>query len=71
MGTDFLVSEYSKFLRERRVKGVAKHIASRISDSFVPASEASCGSLYGGTDADLGMLFVQVWTDEINGRATA
>jgi hypothetical protein len=25
----------------------------------------------GGTAADLGMLFVQVWTDEINGRPTA
>jgi hypothetical protein len=30
------------------VKGEANHIASRLSDSFVPASEASCGSLYWG-----------------------
>jgi hypothetical protein len=48
METDFLVSEYTKFLRERSVQGEANHIASRLSDKFVPASEESCGSLYWG-----------------------
>jgi len=56
MGTDFLVSEYSKFLRERSAQGKANYIASRLFDSFVPASESSCASvyLYLGTTADLG-----------------
>jgi hypothetical protein len=54
MGTDFLVSEYSKFLRERSAQGEANHIASRLFDSFVPASEASCASFIWGTTADLG-----------------
>jgi hypothetical protein len=50
METDFLVTGYSKLLHERSAQGEgeANHIASRLSNSFVPASEASCGRLYWG-----------------------